>query len=101
VSVAGLAYLLASKDFPLINVHVPYAGEIPGTDTHIPYDQVGQHLDQLPADRGARVVLYCRSGSMSTTSARELVSLGDTDVWTLNGGMNAWHAAGHELITEP
>jgi ABC-type glycerol-3-phosphate transport system substrate-binding protein len=32
VSADGLALMLEKKDFPLINVHIPYAGEIEGTD---------------------------------------------------------------------
>lgn len=97
VSAVGLAAMLEEKDFPLINVHIPYAGEIEETDLFIPFDEIEQHLDELPADKGARVVLYCRSGSMSATSARVLVGLGYTDVWNLDGGMIAWKQAGYPI----
>jgi len=98
VSAAGLAAMLENKDFPMINVHIPYEGEIENTDLFIPFNEVAQNLDKLPADKDARVVLYCRSGSMSATAARELVSLGYTDVWNLDGGMIAWRQAGFPVM---
>ena len=100
ISVDGLASMLENKDFPLVNVHVPYEGEIEGTDDFIPFDQIEQNVDKLPADKDARVVIYCRSGSMSTISARTLVELGYTDVWNLDGGMIAWEASGRPLLTD-
>jgi rhodanese-related sulfurtransferase len=98
VSPAELDALLAHKDFVFVNVHTPYEGEIASTDAFIPYDEVGQKPDRLPADKGARIVLYCRSGHMSTIAAQTLVRLGYTNVWSLDGGMAAWEATGHKLL---
>lgn len=93
VSTAGLAAMLEQKDFLLINVHIPYQGEIEGTDLFIPYDEIDRKLDKLPADKGAKIVLYCRTGSMSAIAARTLVKQGYTNVWNLHGGMVGWERA--------
>lgn len=97
VSADGLAVMLNRKDFPLINVHVPYDGEIEGTDLFVPFDQVETNLRKLPTNKRAELVVYCRSGSMSAIAARALVKLGYTDVWNLDGGMIAWKKAGYSI----
>ena len=93
VSVAELQTMLANKDFTFVNVHIPFEGNIANTDLSIPYDQVAQNLDKLP-DNDAKIVLYCRSDRMSNIAATELVGLGYTNLWNLDGGMVAWEAAG-------
>src|SRR5215216_5959121 len=107
VSVAGGSYksvtpkemntMLKDKDFVFINVHIPFAGNIASTDLSIAYDQIEQNLSQLPADKNAKIVLYCRSGHMSQIAAEKLVSLGYTNVWSLKGGMADWEKQGFEL----
>ena len=93
VSVTELQTMLADKDFTFVNVHIPWEGNIAGTDLTIPYDQITQNLDKLP-DKTAKIVLYCRSGRMSALAAEALVSLGYTNVWNLSGGMAAWEQSG-------
>ena len=92
-----LKTMLGSKDFVLVNVHIPFAGNIPGTDVSIPYNEIEQNLDQLPTDKTVKIVLYCSSGRMSEIAAEELVSMGYTNVWNLKGGMVDWKQAGFEL----
>ncbi len=59
VTAKELDSMLKSKDFLFINVHIPFAGNIAGTDLSIAYDQIEQNLSQLPADKSMKIVLYC------------------------------------------
>jgi rhodanese-related sulfurtransferase len=97
ITAAELHTMLKDKDFVFVNVHIPFAGNIADTDLSIPYDQIEENLPQLPSDKNARIVLYCRSGRMSQIAAEELVSLGFTNVWDLKGGMADWEQAGFDL----
>ena len=100
VSANQLADMLTHKDFTLVNVKTPYIGEIDGTDLYIPYDQLAARASTLPADKGARILVYCRSGVESAQAAQTLLDLGYTNIWNLDGGMNAWQASGRQLVTK-
>ena len=97
ITPAELHTMLKSKDFVFINVHIPFAGNIPNTDLSIPYNELEQNLSQLPADKNEKVVLYCSSGRMSEIAAEELTSLGYKNVGNLKGGMAEWQQAGYPL----
>ena len=97
---AELAALMTTSDPIVINVHVPYEGDIPGTDTSIPFNQVDAIEAYLHYDHCADVVLVCMSGSMSQSAGNELVKRGYLRVRDLAGGMGAWQAAGYPLLKD-
>jgi len=95
ISPTQLQQMMSGDDKPLlVNTHIPFQGDIAGTDVSIAFNEITDHLDQLPADRSEPVVLYCRSGPMSERAATALAGMGYTRIYSLVGGFNAWAAAG-------
>ncbi len=104
---AGSVTLLAPAEFEsaittsgvfVVNVHIPYEGEIEGTDAFIPFDEIQEHAAELPADKSAPLYIYCRSGRMSAEATPDLQRLGYTNIIDLGGGMRAWEEAGLPLV---
>lgn len=80
---------VVDQDTQFVDVREPdevAAGSLPGT-TNIPLGELKDRAGEL--DPGKRVVLLCRSGGRSTAAAKQLTSLGFTDVVNLEGGMLA------------
>ncbi|MBI4151157.1 rhodanese-like domain-containing protein [Candidatus Woesearchaeota archaeon] len=94
--------LAADPSVFVLNVHTPYEGEIAGTDAFIEdWEHIANHRDQLPADKDAPILVYCRSGRMSTSAVQQLQELGYTNINHLTGGMNAWKDAGLPIEEHP
>jgi rhodanese-related sulfurtransferase len=100
LSPAEVSDLIATSNPIVINVHIPYAGDIPGTDTSIPYNDVDAIEAYLNYDHCADVLLVCMSGGMSQSAGNELIKRGYLRVRDLNGGMQAWQAAGYPLLKD-
>ncbi len=101
ITATQLMSMMDNKDFLLVNVHVPYAGQIKGTDLFLPYNTIEQSGGKLPANKKTRIVVYCVSGMMSDVAARTLARLGYTNVMNLEGGMDGWQQAGYQLAQPP
>lgn len=99
IDVQELKNRMANKDFFLVNVHVPYAGDLPDTDISIPYNKVMDGIEKFPKDKDAKIILYCRSGHMSLIAAKKLTEFGYSNVLNVTGGIKAWEAAGLQIIT--
>ena len=90
---------ITAGDTFVVNVHIPYEGEIEGTDAFIPFDDVASHAAELPADKSAPLYIYCRSGRMSAEATPILQAMGYTNIIDLEGGMEAWQSAALPLLT--
>ncbi len=101
MSPQDLATELPDKDFLLINVHIPYEGEIAGTDMHVAYNTIDVIVAAIVAAKGpdltTPVVVYCKSNGMALYVAPKLNEKGYCNVRYLDGGMNAWVNAGYTL----
>lgn len=97
VGPSEFAAAIAEPGRVTINVHVPYEGEIAGTDLSIPFDQITGATSTLPSERSTPLAIYCRSGRMTVPAAAALTALGYENVVDLDGGMRAWEASGRSL----
>ena len=94
-----LESMLANKDFVLIDVHTPEQRHIPGTDFMAPYNEV-EKIEMVLDNKDIKVLLYCRSGSMSKIAAQELVDRGYSNVYELTGGLHDWTSRGRDTIAK-
>lgn len=102
LSAAEVKALLDSKSEQglfVLNVHAPYEGKLEGTDAIIEdWENLAAHQDQLPKDKSTPLLVYCRSGRMSTSAVDQLEALGYSNLYHLDGGMKAWDAQGLPVI---
>ena len=72
-------------------VHIPLGS----LQTELP--KYLQGLENQSKDQS--IVLYCRSGNRSALGADTLQQLGYTNVVSMQGGMKAWKAGNHSVVT--
>lgn len=90
ISVSDFDAALRDRDPFVIDVHIPRQEPLLGTDAFIPYTEISERLAELPQDRNSEILVYCRSGSMSTEASQVLSEAGYTNVKNLVGGVQAW-----------
>lgn len=93
--------LIRKGDGFLVDVHIPEQIHIPGTDAFIPYNEISTYIGELPEDKSTPILVYCRSGSMSKSASKEISGLGYTNVYDLDGGINAYKHQINEVIITP
>ena len=101
ISAGELQTMLENKDFFMVNVHIPWEGDIPQTDLQLSYDQIEQNLDQLPQEKDAKIMVYCLTSGMAKKATTTLLKQGYTNLWLLDGGTTAWQEAGFSLEGTP
>ena len=71
---------------------------------HVPGSIQIQHMATMAqADKIARdkpVLFICKSGQRSAVAAEFAAALGISDIYSVDGGHDAWRAAGYPLDTE-
>lgn len=65
----------------------------------IPLAELDARINELPADKSQRVVVYCGDGSkLGPAGTAKLQSMGYGKVANLSGGIEAWRAAGQKVV---
>lgn len=97
LNAADLRGLLESPNPPrILDVRTP--GEFEGVHIagayNVPLDLLREHREEIRRHLDDHIVLVCRSGQRAAQAEQTLHDTGLTNVHILDGGMNAWEAAG-------
>jgi rhodanese-related sulfurtransferase len=96
VNVTETRRLLEEPSSLVLDVRSP--GEFETSHIHgavnIPIDRVDSHLREIVSAAGGTMVLVCQSGGRAEQAAGKLGPAGLDHLVLLEGGMNAWEAAG-------
>jgi membrane protein DedA with SNARE-associated domain/rhodanese-related sulfurtransferase len=102
ISVADLYALMEAGQKPIVvdvRSHTARTLQprwIPGA-IHVPVDDVGRHLADLPRDREIVVYCTCPSEASAARVAKLLINHGFKEVRPLYGGLDAWIQAGYAV----
>lgn len=94
--------LSADKKITLLDIREPEhvaLGYIKGS-VFIRGDELEMEVNHLLPDKNNPLLLYCATGDRSLMTALALKEMGYANVSSLKGGIEAWRAAGYELVTD-
>ncbi|WP_048050921.1 rhodanese-like domain-containing protein [Methanosarcina soligelidi] len=110
VSVEGAKELLDEEDVFLLDVrtpsefnsfHIESATLIPVTNSSgssLSSDKLLEaRVDEVPENK--KILVYCRSGHRSILASKILVNAGYSQVYNMEGGINAWTGAGYPVVS--
>lgn len=66
--------------------------------TLIPHTELQSRESELPDDKDALILLYCRSGNRSQDAANTLQDMGFTNLIELESGITGWKNAGKSVV---
>jgi adenylyltransferase/sulfurtransferase len=80
----------AAEPLELIDVREPFEYEIARIEGSklIPLAKIAERLDEL--DRGRPIIIHCHSGKRSAEAVRLLQQRGFSEIYNLEGGIDAW-----------
>ena len=99
---AGQVYkmLSLSKDYFILDVRSKEefdSGHIEGAYL-LPVSELENRLAELPQDKP--IIVYCRSGSRSTSAANILLEKGFKEIFNMTGGITEWQSKGFPTVVE-
>ena len=81
--------------------HIEGATLIPVTNTfgsNLSSDNLLEaRVDEVPKNK--KILVYCKSGHRSTSASKILVNAGYSQVYSMEGGINAWTGAGYPVVS--
>ncbi len=91
---------LQSEEGTLLDVRTPEEvakGSIEGA-THINIYDEDFKEQAAELDKSKPVYVYCKSGGRSSRACKQLIGLGFSKVYNLDGGITAWKAANKPIV---
>ncbi len=94
IDLAAAKALIKAGNITLLDVREKIendAGHIEGSE-HISRGVLEMRIENNPAfkDRGAAILVYCKSGGRSALAAATLQDMGYSNLYSLEGGFDAW-----------
>jgi len=95
-----LARLKQPASFILVDVREESeweAGHLPKA-IYIGKGVIERDIEKKVPDMAQELILYCGGGFRSALAADVLQKMGYTNVWSMDGGVREWKAAGGEMV---